>query len=565
MEDNTDIVKNLIAETDAKEQEELTQFENAPLQLRCGQWCCFPDGVYRLVEVKGQEALKKVYASYQQILISGIVEDIETSMVKYILSFETPCNHGYRWKKIEVNASTCSTKRNIVKLSDMGVEVTDGTAVELVRYLSDQVRLNRDLIPRYNAISHMGWINSHFFPYDESIRFNGGNEEQKIVDAIQVSEGNLEDWCKVAEKARTNFVTRILLDASFASILIEKLGVQCFVVHLWGKSGHGKTVALYLSASIWGKPVTICTTASSTLNAVSNRAAFFKNLPIMVDEMQLAGQNQDKLIYRLTEGKEKERLGRNSEKKDQKEWKLISMTNGEKPILNDNSGAGAVNRVIELETQGPLFDGFQSVIQTISENYGHAGRIFVEYVQELNQERLKREYSEICRRLQSYNTTGKQISSVATLFLADRLVRKLLFKNEEELKLEQVEVITKPEEEISIANRAYEFALNWVATNRNCFAEKGKDFYGNKLLGELDGDYCFVNSTAFKEALQSGGFSFDSVKKEWAKLRYIERDASKKYTHGRTIRGISARYVKLNIAQRDSHGFEPIQEELPFV
>ncbi len=565
MEDNTDIVKNLIAEIDAKEQEELTQFENAPLQLRCGQWCCFPDGVYRLVEVKGQETLKKVYASYQQILISGIVEDIETSMVKYILSFETPCNHGYRWKKIEVNASTCSTKRNIVKLSDMGVEVTDGTAVELVRYLSDQVRLNRDLIPRYNAISHMGWINSRFFPYDESIRFNGGNEEQKIVDAIQVSKGNLEDWCMVAEKARTNFVTRILLDASFASILIEKLGVQCFVVHLWGKSGHGKTVALYLSASIWGKPVTICTTASSTLNAVSNRAAFFKNLPIMVDEMQLAGQNQDKLIYRLTEGKEKERLGRNSERKEQKEWKLVSMTNGEKPILNDNSGAGAVNRVIELETQGPLFDGFQSVIQTISENYGHAGKIFVEYVQELNQERLKREYSEICRKLQSYNTTGKQISSVATLLLADRLVGRCLFGNEEELELDQIEVITKPEEEISTANRAYEFALNWVATNRNCFAEKGMEFYGSKLLGELDGDYCFVNSTAFKEALQSGGFSFDSVKKEWAELEYIERDASKKYTHGKTIRGILARYVKLNIVQRDSDGFEPIQEELPFV
>ena len=178
---------------------------------------------------------------------------------------------------------------------------------------------------------------------------------------------------------------------------------------------------------------------------------------------------------------------------------------------------------------------------------------------------MKREYSEICRKLQSYNTTGKQISSVATLLLADRLVGRCLFGNEEELELDQIEVITKPEEEISTANRAYEFALNWVATNRNCFAEKGMEFYGSKLLGELDGDYCFVNSTAFKEALQSGGFSFDSVKKEWAELEYIERDASKKYTHGKTIRGILARYVKLNIVQRDSDGFEPIQEELPFV
>ncbi len=565
MEDNTEIVKKLISEMEEEEQKELTQFEGAPLQLRCGQWMCFPEGIFRYVEVKGKDEPKRVYASYQQILISGIVENIETSMVKYILSFEVPYKDGCRWKNKEVNASECATKRNIIKLSDIGVEVTDGTAAELVRYLADQVRLNRDLIPRYNSISHMGWIDKRFFPDDETIRFSGVNEEQKIVDAIQMSKGSLEDWLKVAEDARKNFTIRILLDASFASVLVEKLSIQCFVVHLWGKSGHGKTVALYLTASIWGMPVTICTTASSTLNAISNRAAFFKNLPILVDEMQLAGGNQDKLIYRLTEGKEKERLGRNSERKEQKGWQLVSITNGEKPIIEDNSGAGAANRVIELETQEPLFNDFQNVVQTISGNYGHAGRLFVEYVKKLDQEELKKEYYEICRELQSCKTTGKQINSVAVLILADRLAGRCIFKGETGLELKQVEAITKSEREISVEHRAYEFALNWVAANRNCFCRKGENFYGSNMLGEINKDYCFVNSTSFKEVLRSNGFSFDTVKKEWAASGKIEKDAEGKYAHKTKIQGIGARYVKLNISQRNSDGFEPVQESLPFV
>lgn len=226
MEDNTEIVKNLIIELEEEEQKELTQFEGAPLQLRCGQWTCFPDGVFRYVEAKGKEEPKRVYASYQQILISGIVENIETSMVKYILSIEVPYKDGCRWKNKEVDASTCAAKRNIIKLSDIGVEVTDGTVAELVRYLADQVRLNRDLIPRYNSISHMGWIDRRFFPHDETIRFRGVSEEQKIVDAIQMSKGSLVDWLKAAEDARKNFTIRILLDASFASVLVEKLSIQ---------------------------------------------------------------------------------------------------------------------------------------------------------------------------------------------------------------------------------------------------------------------------------------------------------------------------------------------------
>ena len=46
----------------------------------------------------------------------------------------------------------------------------------------------------------------------------------------------------------------MMMAASFASVLLEPLKVLPFVLHLWGTTGTGKTVALMVAMSIWGNP-----------------------------------------------------------------------------------------------------------------------------------------------------------------------------------------------------------------------------------------------------------------------------------------------------------------------
>ena len=45
-----------------------------------------------------------------------------------------------------------------------------------------------------------------------------------------------------------------MIASSFASVLVKIFQINPFIVHLWGKSSNGKTVAQMICASIWGNP-----------------------------------------------------------------------------------------------------------------------------------------------------------------------------------------------------------------------------------------------------------------------------------------------------------------------
>ena len=84
---------------------------------------------------------------------------------------------------------------------------------------------------------------------------------------------------------------KIILAASFASVLLEPLGCLPFFVHLWGvDSGTGKTVALMVAASVWGDPAigNYVKTFDGTVVGLEKTAAFLNELPLCLDELQLA-------------------------------------------------------------------------------------------------------------------------------------------------------------------------------------------------------------------------------------------------------------------------------------
>ena len=196
-------------------------------------------------------------------------------------------------------------------------------------------------------------------------------------------------------------------------------------------------------------------------------------------------------------------------------------------------------------------------------NYGHAGRIFVEYCKRIKPSKLREEYEEICKELQKFSSTGKQINNVAVLILADRLASRCLFKKEDALIIEQVALIMKDAKEVSSAYRAQEFILNWIAMNRNHFIDTDDQYPGGQLFGKIEDSYCWVNGKTLKDALTEAGFNFDSVKKEWVRDCFLIKSSDKKYMHNTTIKSVKARYVKLDMDKRDKDGFYQ-QENLPF-
>ncbi len=84
--------------------------------------------------------------------------------------------------------------------------------------------------------------------------------------------------------------------------------------------------------------------------------------PVLIDDTSLYEEdNLHKFIYRLAEGKERGRLGKNYEKANVAVWNTATFLTAERPILIDETVAkkleGVVGRLIEINVSGnDLFD-----------------------------------------------------------------------------------------------------------------------------------------------------------------------------------------------------------------
>lgn len=544
-----------------------TEFIDQPVKLMCGHWECNKDGVCMwLPGKKEDDPPVKVVASYQQIMPIGMTENIETGEQKYHIAFSVRRDGGHLWKSVKVEPELCCTKNKIIKLANIGVMVNDRTSKNLVNYIADMYRINEEILPVKKTVSHFGWIGKEFFPYMDGIEFEGDNAQEKTVMALG-ARGNFNAWKDACSKCRENLNVRLLMDASFGSVMAHILKCLCFVVHLWGPSGTGKTVAFVVAASIWGIPDELILSVDSTVNYCTSRAALMKNLPVFVDETQLARGDLMKLIYAMTEGKTRGRLNRTSSEQAQKSWENISFFNGEKPIVTDNAGAGAFNRVIEMEVDKPLFEDYTQILEIVRENSGLAGRRFIDYIKKLDTVNLISRHKELCRQLsQMSKSTGKQAQALACIVLADQLAHECIFTDESPLNLDDVAALLRDEEEVSQAERAYKFVVNWIAENENFF----NVMYSTKLWGKITETHCLVNQNVLSGIMNENGYDFNAVKKEWSENGYLEKTKGNKYAFLTTIAGKStkARYVKILFKQPgafdDFEDADVSGEDIPF-
>ena len=251
------------------------------------------------------------------------------------------------WQTITVDRAVCANVNKIVDaLSQYGIEVTSDNAKNLVRYISDCVGLNPKTLEPKKSINRLGWVGNSFTPYAADIRYEGDMDYEVIFRNVR-QEGSFETWKSLCEDLRRNLPLRMMMAASFASVLLEPLRVLPFVLHVWGTTGTGKTVALMVAMSIWGNPKMggLVKTMNMTKNAIMRNAAFLCSIPFAGDELQTIKDkwqgNFDQLIYQITEGVDRGRARAYGGVEDTKTWKNSFLFTGEEPITKANSGGGS--------------------------------------------------------------------------------------------------------------------------------------------------------------------------------------------------------------------------------
>ena len=533
-----------------------TQFDGQRLELISGEYIC-DDGGVTTTDRYGFE----VEVCAHPIMPVKRLINIDTGVVKMELAYK----RSKRWRTVIVDKSVVASSQKIVELSNSGIEVNSENARDLVKYLSAIESLNYDEIPETESVGRLGWIAEHgFSPYVDGVTFDGDQSCHKIFDAVKQT-GSYDTWLECVRTIRSdNVVARMMIDASFASALINPCNALPFFFHVWGFSGTAKTVCLMVAASVWADPSSgkYIQTFNSTNVGLELRAGICNSLPLCVDELQvIKNKNKfDDIIYMLAEGIGKTRGAKGGGTQHTYTWSNCIITTGEMPISNANSGGGAVNRIVEVDCgDESLVQNPREVVSIIRSNYGWAGRQFAEALQDPDTiEEARSLYAKYSAELDEGGSTEKQIMAAALILTADELVERMIFKDGKRLKAKDIEPFLTSKEDVDQNARAYDWLLDFVASNPARF--KANDFgeYSGECWGCEDSGYVYIIKSVFNEKLSDAGYNPASFT-SWALRRgKIAGDNSQHATRMKRINGKSIRCVWL------AKPGEEAEDDMPF-
>lgn len=529
-----------------------TEFGDQIMELCCEHWVSTDRGIYRDSPNGGKE-----YACAHAIMPIRRLVNIDTGEVKIALAYKPPGKYK-QWRTTIVDKTTIATSKSITALASQDIAVTSSNASVLVDYLNDMQMINYDTIEECKSIGRLGYIPGEgFSPYVEGLVFDGDASFRNLYGVIKAS-GSVTAWFKTALECRKMSVTaRIMLAASFASPILSLVGSLPFFVHLWGvDSGTGKTVALMLAASVWGNPAlgSYIQTFNATQVGQEKTAAFLNHLPYCMDELQLTKDSRGKTnfdVYQLAQGVGRTRGKRNGGVELTPTWSCCFLTTGESPLTGASSGAGAVNRVIDIEcsANSKVIEDGQKISGSLKRNYGFAGPIFVEklYRSEQVQETVRDLYQQNYRELMQGDSTEKQAMAAAAIITADQMATAWIFKDGMELTVKDIREFLASREAVSAGKRAYDWLCDWVASNVNHFLSDDPPPSGGELYGALENGTAYIIRGVFDRVIQDAGYSTSATLSYLRANGLIDTRSGKGYTKTKRIGRTTPQCVWLHL------------------
>lgn len=542
-----------------------TDFTGQEMELDCGGWTATDTGIYG-TDKMGFE----VVACYHPIMPVQRLVNVDTREHKVMLAYRL----SRRWDIVIVDRNVISDSRSIIGLSKYGIMVNSETGKALVRYLADVEQLNYDLIPEVSSVGRLGWIEEYgFSPYEEELVFDGEETYRTRFESIQ-EHGSREAWLDCARAVRSgktpgNVIARIVLAASFASVLVGPCRCLPFFVHLWGGSETGKSLSLVLAASVWANPEigVYIQTFNATEVGKELGAAFCNSLPLIIDELQLVKDNRkdfDRMIYQLSEGVGRARGRKQGGLQKTPTWRNCVITTGEFPIISANSGEGAVNRTIEVDCHDTkLFDEPKKTATSLYANYGFAGREFVDHLMEDGViERVQKLQEDLQKAIKTGDTMDKQTASAALILAADRLSEEWIFQDGVLLQPDDIRPYLVSKETVNQNARALQYLYDFININQSRFSP-GADAHQGEVWGDLDDDYAYIIRSKFDQILQDEGYNASAFL-GWAKNNnLILPGKDGKMTRTKRINGRVSRCIWLKMDNYLNDFEENVEELLP--
>lgn len=542
-------------------------------ELYCGNWIADQEGV-RTFTMFGEQL-----ACYHPILITQRLMNAETGKEKVKIAFQK----GFKWKEIVVDKGIIASSNKIVNLADYGVSVTSETSKSLVKFLSDLENFNIQELDTRVSTSKFGWINGEFMPYGLDVEFDSESRFKDIFESVKPT-GKYETWLNLMLKIRKSerYEPQLYMAGSFASVLLKPLNVLPFILNLWGDTGKGKTVALMVATSIWANPGEnkYITDPVSSQVALEVRNDILNNLPMVIDDLSKTkdkyGDTFTDLIYMLCGGKGKDRSNVNLGLNKATTWQNVVLTNIERPLASETMRGGAINRILDFEmADGSIFRNGNHVVSVINKNYGFAGKLFIDAIEDIGFDSIREMQQEYLEKIiekakeKGQEKEEKQTIPLSVMLVADKIATDYIFKDGIYLDFDRCVETLKNKGDVSENQRAYEFIMSEISININKFVPDDEGNYKGECWGCIDGGYAIILVNAFNRICERGNFSSKGFLNWSAKNGLIIQSAGKN-TKNKRFGSANPRCVWLKMEDGifvTSDGFVTVDNEqmdLPF-
>ena len=257
--------------------------------------------------------------------------------------------------------------------------------------------------------------------------------------------GTLDGWKKAAQMFNDPGYEwhAFTMLCGFASPLIEFTNVNGVILSLHGKSGFGKTGALYGGLSIWGHPENLAV-FEATQNALMQRMITSKNILFGLDEQSNTdGKVVSHIAYNVSSGQSKLRMqsSTNQEREASYVTKLIAVTTTNTSLRDlmatykDNTNAEEM-RILEPRITRPSVPGYELTSQrglqmfdALKTHHGHAGPMYIKELFRIGTTEIKRRLGAMYLEVGFQHTSNAEyrflINLLATVRVADQVVKSL--------------------------------------------------------------------------------------------------------------------------------------------
>ena len=532
--------------------------EGAPINLRQPEgWIYSEKGISAI----DQKTYTPVGVCRTPIILTQRLKSLETGDEKIEVAFK----RDGQWQTAIYPRSTIFSSRSITTLADLGCTVTSENAKRVVSFLGALEAENIDLIPKNDATSTFGWQpGKRFLPgHDDGLTLDI-DPSQRGMAAAYCKNGTMERWVEHMAPHRGRMKFRFILAAGFAAPLLRIVKQRIFFVYNWGGSKGGKTAALKAALSAWGDPERLMVSFNATQVGLERTAAFYCDLPLGIDERQLAGNNQgalEKIVYMIASGTGKIRGSKGGGLQTIHQWRTVALATGEEPLSTETTQTGVSTRVLEIYG-GPFDNEADAALmhQQSATDCGWTGPAFIEKILQMDERKIVEMYEEMQNyvRTVSEGKNGSHIAGIAAVALADALIDTWFFGGEWEVSWASAKqmasdiLISQVESNATDVNEnAVQFIVDWVLSNKAYF---GPNTVGTCLgFTSETGNTAYIFPSTLNQALTKAGYSPRKTMKYLAEKElissYTERGGRKTYTVMKWFGNRSSRFVEFYIGK----------------